>query len=133
MITSFTQIFIPQAVLEEWSVGENVLVDGDTATLSPGEWQYRLVPAVHLLMCATADDTHDLVGRVRRVQDLRDAGADISGGSVVWGDDVYEGVDGFIGERLDLPEAGASSAGPETPSRESQELEALSHAFLYKA
>ena len=130
----FEHIFIPQAVLEEWSVGENLIVDGDTATLSPSEWRYRLIPALHVQTCAAGNDTRALVGHVRRCEDLRAGGADVSGGSVVWGDEVYDGVEGFIGERLDIDPALSRTAPALSPearaAKEQEELEALSRAFL---
>src|SRR5258706_9140219 len=96
MTTPFAQLFIPQAVLEEWSVGEHIIVDGETATLSPSEWRYRLVPALHVQACVAGNDTRGLVGRVRRQLDLPTRGAHVSGGALVWGDEVYEGVEGVI-------------------------------------
>jgi len=83
------------------------------------------------------NDTRALVGRVRRSEELRVGGADVSGGSVVWGDEVYEGIEGFIGERIDIDPSLLETTPILSPearaAKEQQELEALSRAFLDKA
>jgi hypothetical protein len=100
MKCEFSRIFIPQAVLDEWSVGEGILLNGDVLTLAPSGWQYQVTPAVHIQKCSSGQDAHGLVGKVRREEDLRGEGAEVYQGSVVWGEDAYDGAPGFLASRI---------------------------------
>lgn len=97
---AFPRIFIPQAVLDEWSVGEHILLNDDVLTLEPSGWRYRITPAIHVEKLASGADRRSIVGKVKREEELTKEGAEVYLGSVVWGEDAYEGVPGFLGERL---------------------------------
>lgn len=136
MNNPFSRLFIPQAVLEEWSVGESLLLDGENvATLSPSNWKYKLSPAVHVTACVSGRD-RGLVGRVRREDDLRRLGAEVSMGTVLWEDEAYEGVEGFLAERIEHAQPATTSpaiAPSSPPTRHpTAEIDALSRAFLNK-
>jgi hypothetical protein len=123
----FSRIFISQAVLEEWSIGEQLILDEhNVATLTPSEWRYRLLPAVHIATCLTGDDPRDLVGKVKLEEDLREAGGEVAMGTVVLGDEAYEGTPGFIAQRVSEP-------GADDPRLRTGELNALNDAFLGRA
>jgi hypothetical protein len=123
----FGRIFISQAVLEEWSIGEQLILDEhNVATLTPSEWRYRLLPAMHISMCLTGEDPRDLVGKVKLEEDLREAGGELAMGTVVLGDDAYEGTSGFLAQRLGDP-------GANDPRLRTGELNALNDAFLGRA
>jgi hypothetical protein len=102
MISTFARLFVPQAVLDEWSVGEMILLNGDELTLTPSGWRYRLRPAVHVQKCASGTDGRGIVGQVRLEETLKNEGAEVYQGSLVWGDDAYEGAEGFLAERVDV-------------------------------
>lgn len=101
MDSSFARLFVPQAVLDEWSVGEHILLDGEVLSLSPSGWRYRLRPAIHVQKCVSGQDHRGVVGKVWLEEKLREGGAELYQGSIIWGDDAYEGVAGFLAERLE--------------------------------
>src|SRR5947207_2115591 len=99
---TFARIFVPQAALDEWSVGEQILLQGEFLVFEREGWRYSLASAIHVEKCASGADNRGLLGKVKREEDLRNAGAEVYLGSVVWGDDAYEGSSGFLAERADL-------------------------------
>jgi len=101
MVCTFTRIFVPQSVLDEWSVGEHILIDGNDMILSPSGWRYRLTPAIHIQKCVSGSDPRGLVGKARPEEALKGEGAEVYLGSVVLGEAAYEGVPGFLAHRLD--------------------------------
>ena len=124
MSLPFARIFISQAVLEEWSIGENLVLDeNNVATLTPSDWRFRLEPAVYVTTCLTGDDPRGLVGKVKLEGELKAAGAEVVMGTVVFGDDAYESMEGFIGERV-------GPGGAPDPKLQTGELSALNDAFL---
>jgi hypothetical protein len=130
MTSSFARLFLPQAVLDEWSVGEMILLNGDELTLIPSGWRYRLRPAIHVQKCASGTDGRGIVGRVRLEENLKKEGAEVYQGSLVWGDDAYEGTPGFLAERLDIAPA---SPGTRKDEEEGQkDVEVLTRFLLDK-
>jgi hypothetical protein len=132
MKSVFARIFVPQAVLDEWSVGEHILLNGDEVTLSPSEWRYRLTPAVHVGTCASGHDTRGIVGKICRDEDLKKGGAEVYLGSLVWGEDAYEGTPGFLAVRVDsgVPRAFRSGPGGAKGPREEKDVEMLTKLVL---
>ncbi|MEM6954797.1 MAG: hypothetical protein AAF411_07555 [Myxococcota bacterium] len=99
------RLFLSQETLDMWLVDERVTVEGDVMSLLGTERKFRLKSAVHFVADVTeTGDPHHVLGRVKDVEVLAEAGGEHVSDSVIWGDTAYEVVEGFIGE----PEAGGS-------------------------
>jgi hypothetical protein len=93
------RVFFPQQALDEWlEQGRIGLVD-DEMTLKPDGQRYRLTSAIRILSELTdTPDPHDLVGKVKTVEQITSLGGEHQADSLILGDNAYQVVEGFIGE-----------------------------------
>lgn len=136
------RLFLSQSVLDRWLSEERVEVDGEVMTTLPDKRSFDLKTAVLFKTELTgAGDAHELIGRVKDVDQITELGGDYSAGSVIVGDLAYEVADGFVGEPLpDQP--GRATSGPHdlaaamqqaTGARDgSSEVDLLARLFLEK-
>jgi hypothetical protein len=95
-------LFVSQAMLDGWVSQGRIDLEGHVMTLRAGGGHgrsYALDPAVRFLRVVGVDaDPHALVGKVKRMAQLRELGAEALGDSVVLGDVGYEVQPGFMAE-----------------------------------
>lgn len=95
------RLFLSQAVLDRWLTDGTADVRGDTLTFGPEKRAFRLKTAVLFEREVTgAGDPHELLGKVKDLDQLAELGGDYSAGSVVLGESAYEVIEGFTGEAL---------------------------------
>ena len=79
-------------------------IQDDIMTLAGDGRAFRLRPAIRFLKVAGADgqipDPHQLIGRVKLVDDLAELGGEQFLESVIVGDVAYDVQTGFLGEPL---------------------------------
>jgi hypothetical protein len=94
------RLFISQGRLDAWSSEDRVRIDSDVMTLAGDGRSFRLRPAVRFLKLSGSDgdDPHQLVGRVKLLDDLSRLGAEQFMESVIVGDTAYDVQSGFLGE-----------------------------------
>src|SRR5688500_18555408 len=105
------RVFFPQQALDSWlEQGRIALVD-DEMTLKPDGQRYRLSSAIRILAeVADGTDPHDLVGKVKTIEQIAGLGGDHQADSLVLGDNAYQVVDGFIGDVDDDSDRSAATA-----------------------
>jgi len=112
------RVFFPQQALDSWlEQGRIALVD-DEMTLKPDGQRYRLTSAIRILAeVAEGTDPHDIVGKVKTIEQIASMGGDHQADSLVLGDNAYQVVEGFLGDaheengRSIAPAIGTSLAG----------------------
>ena len=93
------RVFFPQQALDSWlEQGRIALVD-DEMTLKPDGQRYRLSSAIRILAeVAEGNDPHDLVGKVKTIEQISGMGGDHQADSLVLGDNAYQVIEGFLGD-----------------------------------
>jgi hypothetical protein len=100
------RLFISQGRLDAWSSEDRVKLDADIMTLAGDGRSFRLRPAIRFLRVSgqaapnPAGDPHQLVGRVKALDDLVKLGGEQFMESVIVGDTAYDIQSGFLGEPL---------------------------------
>jgi hypothetical protein len=96
------RVFFPQQALDSWlEQGRIALVD-DEMTLKPDGQRYRLLSAIRILAeVADGNDPHDLVGKVKTIEQISGMGGDHQADSLVLGDNAYQVIEGFLGDTND--------------------------------
>jgi len=114
-------LFVSQAILDTWASQGKIDFAGNVMTTVAGRSagrSYRLEPAVRFLQVAGADsDPNGLLRKVKSEAQLREAGAEVMGSSVILGDVAYEVEPGFLAEAEALQAAAASQARPAAPTK----------------
>ena len=109
-------LFVSQAILDTWASQGKIDFSGNVMTTVAGKVagrSYRLEPAVRFLQVAGAEtDPNGLLRKVKSEAQLREAGAEVMGSSVLLGDVAYEVEPGFLAEAEALQAAAASQARP---------------------
>jgi hypothetical protein len=146
-------LFVSQSLLDSWVDQGRIDLSGDAMALRGGEREgrrYALEPAVRILRVAGGGpDPHQLVARVKTLDQLRELGAEVMADSVVLGEAAYEAEPGFLAEpgavqaavtaprpavpvpRGVPPQApGATSPRGELEERRRREAEALARFLL---
>jgi hypothetical protein len=96
-----TRVFFPQTALDEWVLENRVDLKGEELALKVEGRRYRIIEAVRVVREVTgADDPHELLGRVKTRAYLVELGAELLEGSMIFGDNAYDVVQGFIGAPL---------------------------------
>lgn len=98
------RLFISQGRLDAWSSEDRVKLDGDIMTLAGDGRSFRLRPAIRFLRVSgqpqQGEDPHQLVGRVKPLDDLAKLGGEQFMESVIVGDTAYDTQSGFLGEPM---------------------------------
>ena len=95
------RLFISQGRLDAWSAEDRVRIQEDIMTLSGDGRSFRLRPAIRFLKVAgNGADPHQLIGRVKPLEDLTRMGGEQFMESVILGEIAYDVQTGFLGEPL---------------------------------
>lgn len=99
------RLFISQSRLDAWSSEERVRIDADVMTLAGDGRSFRLRPAIRFLrVSGDGSDPHQLIGRVKLLDDLPRLGGEQFMESVIVGDTAYDVQSGFLGEPVAGPQ-----------------------------
>jgi hypothetical protein len=100
------RLFISQGRLDSWSAEDRVRLDNDLMTLNGDGRAFRLRPAIRFLkVSGDGQDAHQLVGRVKLLDDLARLGAEQFMESVIVGETAYDIQSGYLGEPAPPPGA----------------------------
>ena len=106
------RVFFPQEALDGWIEEGRIALVGDELTASPEARHFALESAVRITAeVASGEDANGLVGKVKTLEQLAALGAEHAPGSLIFGDNAYEVVDGFLGELLPAHGRARSQAG----------------------
>lgn len=95
------RVFFPQQSLDTWLEQGRVALVGDELTITPEGRRFLLTSAVRFTAeVAEGRDPHDLVGKVKDLEQVRALSGEHSSNSVIIGDNAYDVIDGFLGEPL---------------------------------
>jgi hypothetical protein len=93
------RLFISQGRLDAWSAEDRVRIHDDLMTLSGDGRSFRLRAAIRFVKVSSdGGDPHQLVGRVKLLEDLARLGGEQFMESVIVGETAYEVQSGFVGE-----------------------------------
>lgn len=136
-----SRLFVSQSKLDQW-LGEG-LVDVTGEVMTTTEGTFELETAVLFVREVTgAGDPHDLLGKVKDLEQIAALGGEYASGSVLVGDHAYDVIEGFVGEPLParaeasqlrgdtLAAAMARATGANADSARDGELELLARFFL---
>lgn len=85
-------------MLDEWLSDERVEVEGEVMITRPEGQRFALTTAVLFKEEVTGEpDAHDMVGKVKDLEQLAEMGAEHYADSVLFGDNAYQVVEGFAG------------------------------------
>jgi hypothetical protein len=111
------RLFVPQAMMDHWLSEARVEVEGEEMITKPEGQRFALTTAVLFKSEVTGSpDAHDLVGKVKDLEQIGALGGEHYADSVILGDNAYQVVEGFAGtlvrdEAEDDIATGSSLAG----------------------
>lgn len=115
-------LFVSQALIDTWAEQGRIDFVGNVMTLLAGEGRgrrYALEPAVRFLQVVGAEqDPHQLLAKVKPLEQLREMGAEAVETSVVMGDVAYEVEPGFLAE-VSAIQAAVNAPPADVPDRQS--------------
>lgn len=98
MATAQNRVFFSQQALDLWLSGGKVDLRGTQLTILEERRSYQIAEAVYIMReVSGAADAHDLIGRVKPKARLEREGAEIFDSSLVFGDNAYDVVPGWLG------------------------------------
>ena len=113
------RVFFPQQALDTWLESGRAALVGDELTILPEARRFRLTSAVRFTAeVAEGRDPHDLVGKVKDLEQVAALHGEHAAESVIIGDYAYDVIEGFLGEALPAPKKGGarrSAAGGKAP------------------
>lgn len=105
--------FLPEAVLEEWSLEQKADLQQDRLLISEDKSEVPLVPAVHFFKLVSGVDERKLLSKVKTRDQLQAMSAEQMHDSVILGDAAYEVVPGYLAQ-MEPEGAKNSSPAPDT-------------------
>ena len=110
-----SRLFWPQELLDQWIVDEKISLEGERLTVQKENRTYRVRQAVFFTSdVGDGDDKHNLVGRVKELEQLDSMEAEHYMDSVLIEDSAYQVVTGFVGEQFPIEVNGAESGANKT-------------------
>jgi hypothetical protein len=92
------RLFVPQQMLDQWLSEDRVEVQGEVMVTKPEGQRLTLTTAVLFKAEVTGtEDQHELIGRVKDLEQLGQLGGEHYADSVILGDNAYQVVEGFAG------------------------------------
>ena len=96
------RLFIPQLQLDVWLSEDRIEVEGEEMVTRPEGQRFRLTTAVLFKSEVTGEpDAHQLLGKVKDLEQLAEMGGEHYADSVIMGDNAYQVVEGFAGTPLE--------------------------------
>lgn len=93
------RVFLPQEALDAWLDADRIQLDGEIMTLKPEGQRFRLSTAVRFMVDLTeSGDKQQVLGKVKDIDQLTAMSGEHSMDSVIFGDDAYQVVEGFVGD-----------------------------------
>ncbi|MFK7990041.1 MAG: hypothetical protein AB8I08_28740 [Sandaracinaceae bacterium] len=118
------RLFIPQAQLDVWLSEDRIEVEGEQMVTRPEGQRFQLETAVLFKSEVTGEpDAHDLIGRVKDLEQLAAMSAEHYADSVILEDNAYEVLEGFAGTPVE--EAAEADVGIATGNSLSDAARAL--------
>jgi hypothetical protein len=92
------RLFVPQQMLDQWLSEDRIEVQGEVMITKPEGQRFGLTTAVLFKAEVTGSaDEHELIGRVKDLEQLGQMGAEHYADSVILNDNAYQVVEGFAG------------------------------------
>lgn len=105
------RVFLPQEALDAWLDSERISLDGEVMTLLPEGQRFRVSTAVRFTVDLTdSGDKLQLLGKVKDLEQLAALSGEHSMDSVIFGDDAYQVIEGFVGDPLFDDESSATGS-----------------------
>jgi hypothetical protein len=134
------RVFLPQEALHGWLDEERITLDGEIMTLKPEGQRFRLSTAVRFIADLTeSGDQQQVLGKVKDLEQLTAMSGEHSMDSVIFGDDAYQVIEGFVGDPIfddasatgaDLAAATRAAIGGGGESSDTNALDPLTRFFL---
>lgn len=106
------RLFLPQQLLDHWLSEARVEVEGEVMITKPEEQRFSLTTAVLFKAEVTgAPDAHDIVGKVKDLEQIAAIGGEHYADSVILGENAYQVVEGFAGTLIRDDEADDIATG----------------------
>jgi hypothetical protein len=127
------RVFFPQQALDSWLEQGRVALVGDELTITPEGRRFLLTSAVRFMAeVAEGRDPHDLVGKVKDLEQVTLLSGEHSVNSVIIGDFAYDVIEGFLGEPLpalkkSTARRGTTGAKPPTADPDDPITQLLAH------
>lgn len=98
MATVQNRVFFSATALDQWLSAGKVDLRGNELTIAEEQRRYEIVEAVYVVReVSGAPDSFNLVGRVKPKDRLEREGAEIFDTSLVFGENAYDVVPGWLG------------------------------------
>ena len=124
------RVFFPQGALDQWLGDNRVDLNGEDLLLKEPGRHYRIIEAVRIVREVSGSaDPHELLGRVKTRAFLTELGAEVLEGSMIFGDNAYDVVQGFVGAPIGSF-ADYRKTAPPTAPRGAKNDEELLAAFV---
>ncbi len=88
--------FVPQALLDDWADRDDVVLEGSLLRLKVERLAFRLSSAVRFIALIDGEDTHQLVGKVKGEERVREIGGEVMTDSCLVGDTAYQVEPGYL-------------------------------------
>ncbi len=100
-----SRLFWSQELLDQWIMDEKILLDGERLTLIKENQNYRVRQAAYFVSdVGDGEDVHQLIGRVKDLEEISQMGAEHYLDSVIIEDSAYQVITGFMGEQTPMAE-----------------------------
>ena len=92
------RIFFPHNAIDQWIVDGTIDLTATELILLAEGRRYKVVEAVHVVTEVTgANDSHQIIGKVKPKAALDEIGAEIVETSMIIGDNAYDVIPGWMG------------------------------------
>ena len=104
-----SKLFLPQAMLEEWALGDKADLKDGKLVIAQDKSTYPVTPAVHFVKLVSGSDDRKLIAKVKSEEQLQKLGAEHLAESVILGETAYEVVSGYL---TDVPSPAPAKPAP---------------------
>src|SRR6478672_7902686 len=108
---SENRVFFPQQTVDEWLDEGRIVLSGSELSIGGTREHFRLQGALHFVAdVAETGDPHELVGKVKTLEDVQAMQGEHCADSVVLGESAYQVVEGFLAAPLPSRETALPAA-----------------------
>lgn len=94
---SENRVFFPQQTVDAWLDEGRIVLSGSELSIGGTREHFRLQGALHFVAdVAETGDPHELVGKVKTLEDVQELHGEHCADSVVLGESAYQVVEGFL-------------------------------------